>query len=463
MRDSKLYVARHENTRSLPDLLEVFSEVQDLGIRWSLEKFGTERIEVTIKTKGLADVYNRMKNHPGQRLTIFDQNVWTNLSGFITAVEPQGANLVKYIAKGPAWLLYKNLYTAIYATSATISDSIKAVLLNANGFVTICADDQTNIATNATTLGGWQVSAYGGDYPGTMIDNWLNMSDSSYNTYDFWLLDDFFAGTVLEPWIPYYQARTSNAEADWFVNLSDLPDVKQGVDINEVYTDVTVFYGIATGTGDGSSTGNTLSDAGATFLDDGVSEGDSITNITDDSRGIVDSVTSNTVLVAKDLTGGGSNDFANGDVYSIQLKNGQNYINGTTTTSYIGRKYVEHQSNMTSTQATQRVNTLLNGDITQINPFTITAPFIRHKDGGLFRLWEVIARGGGHIRINDLYPTGRLFTQNMNNLTTFRISAMDYDYQSNSLRVVPDKPDIRMDAQLVRHGVLGAAMIGRGG
>jgi len=35
-------------------------------------------------------------------------------------------------------------------------------------------------------------------------------------------------------------------------------------------------------------------------------------------------------------------------------------------------------------------------------------------------------------------------------LRTFFIAALDYDYSSNTLRVVPDNPDTRLDAVLAR-------------
>ena len=86
----------------------------------------------------------------------------------------------------------------------------------------------------------------------------------------------------------------------------------------------------------------------------------------------------------------------------------------------------------------------------QQQDFSIGAGTIRDAAGAQWPLWELIKRGPGYIRINDLYPTAALLDVSTDRLRTFFIAALDYDYSSNTLRVVPDNPDTRLDAVLAR-------------
>jgi hypothetical protein len=63
-----------------------------------------------------------------------------------------------------------------------------------------------------------------------------------------------------------------------------------------------------------------------------------------------------------------------------------------------------------------------------------------------------------------LYPAAAVsLNQATNNLDTFFITSMDYDYTSNQLRVGVNVPDSRLDAKLRMAGILGSEMIARAG
>ena len=80
-------------------------------------------------------------------------------------------------------------------------------------------------------------------------------------------------------------------------------------------------------------------------------------------------------------------------------------------------------------------------------------------------MWSPVFAGGGLIQITDLYPAAAasLSQDGTNNLDTFTITSMDYDYTSNQLRVGVNVPDSRLDAQLRMAGILGSEMIARAG
>ena len=48
-----LFAGRFESDTNQAALLEQFTDVEAVGIRWSLEKLGTERIEVTVKASSV--------------------------------------------------------------------------------------------------------------------------------------------------------------------------------------------------------------------------------------------------------------------------------------------------------------------------------------------------------------------------------------------------------------------------
>ena len=106
--------------------------------------------------------------------------------------------------------------------------------------------------------------------------------------------------------------------------------------------------------------------------------------------------------------------------------------------------------------------TILEAGATQVQAFTVTAPTIRDGNGARWPLWEVIAQGGGYIRVNDLFPAAAIFGESNNSLTVFRITALDYDYTSNTLRINVDNQDRRLDVRLRRFGIVNSESINRG-
>jgi hypothetical protein len=456
----KLYAARYstDGATQYPDSAMLHPE--NVGVNWRIDGYGVNRIEVTVRASSQLDQYNRYKNHLGQRLALYGSDCYRPISGYITDVEYAGAGRVTYTAKGPgACRLEDELDTTVYASATTLDAAIKALL---TAHVSVASSDQSNIDSNSTTLGGWQPDYPQGSYPARIIAELLDKSDSSGNIWDFWLQDAPFSGVSLGDYVPYYKARSTSADADWIVYRRDLSRLQLARDINDLRTDVSVYYGTITGTHTSTTEAATLIDGGRNFRTSGAKPGDRVTNITDGSRAKITRIDSNaTRVIVDELRGGTDNDFDNGDAYSVQLENPMEAQSDSVTAKYWSREYADFQRGMTSTQAGQYADILKNTEPRQVQSFTVGAPWIRDGSGARWPLWEVVARGGGYIRVADLYPAAALFSTSADALTTFRITGLDYDYAGNSLSVTVQDPSLRLDARLRRAGILNSEQIQR--
>lgn len=439
-----------------------FNNPESVGVRWSLENFGTQRIELLVRARNKYDAFDRYQNHLAQRIGVYSHWCYRPITAFVTSVEYAGANRIQYIAKGPIARMMSEPDTNIYSSSTVIGGASGAIATILSNMPTRVDDTTTdNIATNADTMGGTQPRFPEGTYPANFIKEMLQKSDTSYNIYDFWLLDQPFTGTAIGKWTPYYQPRSTTAAIDWQVNRSDIADLKLSRNIDETVTDANVYYSRITGTHTGANNASVLTDATKDFLAAGVTAGDSVTNITDESRGqIEEGVT--TTTVPGGLSGGTDNDWDNGDVYNIDMRNVQNKQVATDTAVYWKKEINIFENHFNSGQADQYANALLHPEAVQVQAFTVTAPTIRNGNGGRLPLWEVIVQGGGYIRVNDLFPAAAIFNQSQNNTTVFRITSLDYDYTSNTLRVGVDSTDKRLDVRLRREGIIDSESVNRG-
>lgn len=523
----RLYAARFQNSLNASQL-ELLPDAQNVGVRWDINAFGVERIEVTIKARNRYDLYDRYSNHLGQRLALFGADHYRPISGYITEIRPEGAGRVTYVAKGPGHLLSNgNLDNTIYGTAATVSATLQTILSN---YTSVASSDYSNIVTNSTALGGWQVSLPGGNQLATSIKQLLDKRDSSYRTYDFWLVDKPFAFCGLGQWLAYYQYRDSAVATGWQVKLRDLSEISLARDINELRTSVIVYYGTLTGTassgggnnsiirsttqisdwtkdgvkpGDtavnitnsskarvltvgtsnltvdrfepevtsGTATGGsttTLVDTGKNFVAIGVRVGDVLINVTNNTSITISAVATTTLTHSATTANAAGNSYRvypsvlTGDTWAVQMQNPTQFsTQASVSPSYWLREVVESKPDMDATQAAQYANALLRNEPEQVQAFTVGSKFIRDRYGRRWPLWEVIAQGGGYIRIPDLYPDFGSMTNALNKLTTFFITSMDYDYASNKLRLQVDNKDRRLDVALRDAGIIRNAMIGR--
>lgn len=286
-----LQVGRFERESSSAKPLELLT-AEGLGIRWDVAAFGLERMEFTVACRNKWEFYERYNNHLGYRVACWSPWHHRPMSGYVAEVAEDGPNRVRYVVRGPGWRLYDELDTDVYPSATSLNTLIGTVL---NDHVAVATKDTSHIASNITTTGGWQVQYPQGSYPGDIIKQMLDKSDSTGSVWDFWLLDEVFSGLQLGLWLPYYQKRQSGT-INWRVRLADLRDVAFSRDINGLKTNVTVYYGTVSGTATGGSN-TTLVQSTADFITSGVKPGDTVTNLTTSQRAGVTAVTATTLTL----------------------------------------------------------------------------------------------------------------------------------------------------------------------
>ena len=90
------------------------------------------------------------------------------------------------------------------------------------------------------------------------------------------------------------------------------------------------------------------------------------------------------------------------------------------------------------------------------NQLTITAPYILDSGGSRWPLWYPIKTGGGYLRINDLYPDTEIFSTSWDRKRIGQMMTLEYVDAENSLRVILDTEDSRVDALLAFMAATGA-------
>lgn len=110
------------------------------------------------------------------------------------------------------------------------------------------------------------------------------------------------------------------------------------------------------------------------------------------------------------------------------------------TFTHLNRRIAEHRPELNATQADQYSEATDNfyGVPGQSASFTVSARYIKDGNGAKRSLWAPIFSVVGSIQITDLYPAAAvsLSKDGTNNLDTFTITTLDYDYTSNNLRVL---------------------------
>lgn len=89
-------------------------------------------------------------------------------------------------------------------------------------------------------------------------------------------------------------------------------------------------------------------------------------------------------------------------------------------------------------------------DPQQVASFTLNT-WAYDRWGGKWPLWRVIADFPVKFTVNDLIPDNVVLGHTLDYKRTFITLAVEYDYDRNSLTVVPDTQDNRADALLSRH------------
>lgn len=456
---TQLFWSLFDTDTTSPTCRETRDDARGMGIRWSLDGHGVIRIEAEIKARNKWDLWDRLQHHASKRMALYTNWYRRPVSGYITEVHPVGANAVGYVAAGPGVVRLEDAYdTTLYPSTDNVTKTLSTILTDHVPVVT----NSDNIDTNATTLGGWQPKLPEGETPKDMIRVLLDMSDSSYGVYHFWLRDRHFQGMNLRGWEAFYRKQGSTAFLTWLATDDDIAG-KDAARMIDPITSVKIYYGVISGTHTGANNSTaTLTDSGASFVANGVKEGDRVYNITDGSSGRVKSVDSATQLTIHPLTGGTDNDFDTNDIYSVSLQDSQLSVTATGTAVSWGRQIVEQKPRLSSTQATQYANALLQEGTFASFSLTLGSPLISTIKGARWPLFEVIANGGAYIELQSEDPALAVFTATTgDDRRRLFITAMDYAHDTRKLRLAVDTPDRRIDAALRLAGILRQEMIVR--
>lgn len=290
MTGAKLLVGRFETSDTSSALLEQFDNVSNVGIDWSASDFGLTRIEVTIKANNNYDAFDRYQNHHGQRLAVYTGSLYNVASGKIYAIDLLPGDLVMYTAYGPKLDMKRNYIVQKFTSATTISAAVTTIAAK----IPVASSSTDNIVTNTTALNGWNPDFPTGSYPADALADLIDKSDSSNRVYDVRMIDEPLEATTLKQYDLHYTYRATTASADWIVDRKDI-QLNMSRNIESFANIVRVWYGLVTGTSTAVAA-TSMSDSGATFIQDGVQAGDQITNLTKGGRTKVTTVVSNTQL-----------------------------------------------------------------------------------------------------------------------------------------------------------------------
>jgi hypothetical protein len=258
-------VHRYSYSDTSATLLETFRDYQSLGVRWSLPG-GIQRIEVVIKTRNKYELYERMNTHAGQRIAIYSPQMTLPNSGWIYEVNAMGDGQVEYVAFG-SWRRLKEVYdVTIYDPTDTTGEVLKTALADHCLFYN---STSSNISISGSAIGGWQVADEIGSTLQDIIQDMIDMSDSTYRRYDFVMIDEALSGTSLRKLFAGFQPRSSTAAINWQVDVSELGGLRTGMGIIDTFSNFVIFYDTVGGTATGGSA-TTLIDTGAAFTTSGL-------------------------------------------------------------------------------------------------------------------------------------------------------------------------------------------------
>jgi len=451
-----------------PSKVDEFDRVADLGIRWAIPG-GVQRIELTIKADSPNDAYRRYIDHLGHRMVIYDTFADKPIAeGQVYEVVPLENNLIMYICAG----LWKRINDDLY-TIADMADldlvppgddtdvTIKDIIDDATP--AILDSDQSNINASGVETAGWLPDGQVGTPSGDCIVELATVGDSANLPMHFYLKSQPFLNSLPQKPLAYLTTLSKSASPDWIIDVKDL--APNGLTISRhiwnLKTDVTIGYQRLEGTHTGLNGVSSLTDSAAAFIANNVGAGDKVVNITDDALYIVDGVTSATALKFTDTT---SATWDTSDVYTVNLKvpkyTASSSTAKTTATDYWSVKYTEIRPEMSATQAAEYRDAILDlfdEPVTQ-QSFVISGGTIKDGAGARWPLWRVIAAGGGYVRLTGQPLDADVFSNSLDRKTSVRIYAMDYQFRSNTLRIVP-ADDTRLDAILGKAGLVAGQII----
>ncbi len=458
---NQLHAARYADTGiggSSPN--ELFSEISDLGIRWTAVGGGVQRVELTVRNKNKLDGYRRYDEHLGHTFAIYDDYLHSYISAQCFEVVPDGRHTT-YIMSGPFKRTYDDTYDNIdwKADLSAVTDTdvaIKSVLTRA---VTVDDTDQTNIDGSGVNVGGW-TPKHVGTRAGDAILELAPVGDSSDNPMDFYFVDQEFYRTQMQAPLPYFKSRSTTASPNWIFSIEDLAPngLTLARHIWDLKTHIQIGYGRLAGTCTAGSGAALIDGVTASFITDQVRPGDRAINLNDNTVFEVATVDSATQLSFTDTT---VTNWANLEKYSIKMRDPKWTTSSAGSSDYWTVEHREVRMEMDQTQAEQYRDQLyaLYNDAQLQQAFVISAPTIKDGYGVNHALWEPFFGTSFYFRADNLFVDEAVFNDSDDRANSFMAVAMDYRHSTSRLRVVPSTGDSRLDAILGQAGLLQGQII----
>lgn len=166
-----------------------------IGIRWNIEYFGLQRLEITVKSTDRYDAHRRYLNHLGQRIGVYDHTCRRVISAVVVDVRQLDAHRVMYVGEGLAsTYLAATLHQEVFSTSEQVGDATGAIadILQAMN-QRIDNTDFSNIDSNSTTLGGWQAKHPTGSYTLELLRQLVDMLTHRETPLTYGLLTSLYS------------------------------------------------------------------------------------------------------------------------------------------------------------------------------------------------------------------------------------------------------------------------------
>jgi hypothetical protein len=458
----KLLATRYDTARTT--WLETFDELANVGVRWALPG-GLQRMELTVKARSKLDAYERYRTHLGDGFALFDSWNLTRplVDGWGYEVVPDERH-VHYIIAGP-WKRLTDEYEDDNPdrTTPPATDAYLKAALTAHA-PAVSSDQGNIISTSINMPEGWEVDPDTGTVLQDIVKDIQAMGTSTTGQIiDFFFRSARVNGFQLQAPIPYLGARSTSVGHWWQVEQKDLRDITYGRNIWDLANDVQIWYTLTT-----LQNGAGAEDAASIEVDSisGFAAGDTIEIELDNSkvhRTEINGAPAGTTITLNDPLPHTSPD--DGVVKRVKPLTATTAVtDATSQADYWTRHFRERRSEMNQTAADAYAETI---EAEFDNPvhlasFTIGSRFVR-ENGQRWPL-PVMLTFPDNILISDLYPAEATFTDSGDQLRIMKIAALDFDYSTWTMRVVPDAfwGDNRLDVLLQQAGLNVGQIVQRG-
>lgn len=452
---SMIHVALY--TETSPGVWELDRSLPKTGSvkgRWSLEKFGVERLDADVYFNSRAEARIGFESDEGKRMVVYDERVNKCVSALVTNIKKVDETTYHYLADGAVERMGTDPDNSVYPIANTLTATIKTILTD---HVDVSSSDQSHIDTNSRTLDGWNPKYPEGSYPDDEIKELLEMRSSGGAPWYFYLKDPWIGrdGTIGK-WVPYYFEREAVPSVKWQVWTDQLSGDGLASSINGIISDATVYYNLVTGTATSTHTSGTrLTDTGTDFVALGVVPGDKVTNITDESRSVVVDVgdnNDNTITFAA-MSGGTNGYFSSGDTWAIELQNPLSSNSATGTAVHWPRTVTSSARGQGANAAQDVADGLISLEAENSQYISIGSPFVQDNLEGRWPVHEVFFYGSAWVRLNDYHERlGALSSPSQSYLDVYFIYAMDWDNDSGTVKLQLESATKRWDVILSNRG-----------